>query len=112
MKEEKDKLRDFMQEVFQDYEVAPEPEDWNRIEKTLSKRKGRRILPLIIWTAAACLFLLLAIYTGGILRHSENAQPLTAVNEHKVNKTPSSLNAKSAAKESVQAGSFNFNNRF
>jgi len=96
-----------MQEVFQDYEVAPEPEDWNRIEKTLSKGKSRKILPLIIWAAAACLFLLLAVYTGGILRHSENTHSLTAVNEHKTNNTLSSANAKSAAKESSQAGSNN-----
>jgi len=107
VKEEKDKLRDYIQGVFQDYEVAPEPEDWNRIGKTLSERKRKRIIPWIIWTAAACLLLLLALYTGGILNHSENTIVRTAVNEHKPDKTPTSLNAKSTIKESAQAGSEN-----
>lgn len=107
MKEEKDKLRDFMQGVFQDYEVAPEPEDWNRIGKTLSKGKGMRILPWIIWASAASLLLLLALYTGGILNHSESIHDLTAVNEHKTVKTPSSINTKLSKKESVKTGSDN-----
>src|ERR1035437_3324814 len=96
-----------MQGAFQDYEVATDPEDWNRIEKTLSERKRRRIIPWIIWASAACLLLLLALYTGGILNHSENRIVRTAVNEHKTDKTPSLLNAKSAVKESVQTGSEN-----
>jgi len=96
-----------MQGVFQDYEVAPEPEDWNRIGKTLSKGKGMRILPWIIWASAASLLLLLALYTGGILNHSENIHDLTAVNEHKTVKTPSSINTKLSAKESVKTGSDN-----
>jgi len=104
MKEEKDKLRDFMQGAFQDYEVAPDPEDWNRIEKTLFGRKRRRILPFIIWATAACLLLLLALYTGGILNHSENTIVHTAVNAHKTDKSPSLLNTNSAAKEAVQTG--------
>lgn len=72
-----------MQGVFQDYEVASDPEDWNRIEKTLRGRKKRRILPWIIWASAACLLTLLAIYTGGLLNHSEKSNTLTAVNEYK-----------------------------
>ena len=96
-----------MQGAFQDYEVAPEPEDWNRIEKTLSERKKRRIIPLIIWAFAACLLLLLALYTGGILNHSENTIVRIAVNTHKTDKTPSLLNAKSAVKASVQTSSEN-----
>src|ERR1035437_205324 len=96
-----------MQGAFQDYEVATDPEDWNRIEKTLSERKRRRIIPWIIWASAACLLLLLALYTGGILNHSENTIIRTAVNEHKTDKTPSLLNAKSAVKESVHGGSDN-----
>jgi hypothetical protein len=107
VKEEKDKLRDFMQGAFQDYEVAPDPEDWNRIEKTLSERKRRRIIPWIIWAAAAFLLLLLALYTGGILNHTENTIVRTAVNENKTDKTPSVLNAKSAVKESAHGGSDN-----
>ena len=96
-----------MQGAFQDYEVAPDPEDWNRIEKTLSERKRRRIVPWIIWTSAACLLLLLALYTGGILNHSENTVVRTAVNAHKTDKSPSLLNAKSAVKESVKTTSDN-----
>jgi hypothetical protein len=107
VKEEKDKLRDFMQGVFQDYEVAPDPEDWNRIGKTLSKRNRKRIIPWIIWSAAACLLLLFALYTGDILNHSENTIIRTAVNAHKTDKTPSLLTAKSAVKESVKTGSYN-----
>ena len=106
MKEEKDQLRDFMQGVFHDYEALPEPEDWNRIEKTLSKRKRRRILPWIIRASAACLLLLLALYTGGILHFQKTTTYQTAVNQNKVNNAiaPTAPNTKLASKESVQAG--------
>jgi hypothetical protein len=71
MKEEKDKLRDFMQEVLRDYEVTPDPEDWNRIEKTLHKGKGKRFVMWTIGSVAASLLILIALYTGGILNHSD-----------------------------------------
>ena len=87
MKEEKDKLRDFMQGVFHNYEVKPDPEDWNRIEKTLSKKKNRRIIPWIIWASAASLFVLMAIYTGDILNHSEKGNSQTAINRDTTQKT-------------------------
>lgn len=76
-----------MQGVFQDYEVKPDPEDWNRIEKTLSKKKSRRIIPLIIWASAASLLVLLAIYTGDILIHTEKGSLHTAVNQTTSHKT-------------------------
>ena len=74
-----------MQGVFQDYEVAPDPEDWNRIEKTLRGRKKRRILPWIIWASAACLLTLLALYTGGLLNHPNNTTIQIANKLNKIN---------------------------
>ena len=94
MKEEKDKLRDFMQGVFQEYEVKPDPEDWNRIEETLSKKKIRRFIPWFIGAAAASLLLLLALYTGGILKYSDNEIPRMAVNQNTIHKTQTLTNLK------------------
>ena len=86
MKEEKDKLRDLMKEVFDDYTVAPDPEDWNRIEKSLHKVKGRRYIIWAIWPAAASLLLLIALYTGGILNHTDNTAGQLAINQNKTTK--------------------------
>jgi hypothetical protein len=105
VKEEKDKLRDFMQGVFQDYEVQPDPEDWNRIEKTLSKKKKRRIIPWIIWASAASLLVLMAIYTGDIFNHTEKGSLQIAVNQttsHKTTTTPDQK-TKIAAAATTQA---------
>lgn len=85
MKEEKDKLRDLMQKVFDDYVEAPDSEDWIRIEKSLQKIKGRRYIMWAIWSAAASLLLLIALYTGGILNHVDNAAVKVAINHSKQN---------------------------
>ena len=69
-----------MQGVFDDYVVAPDPEDWIRIEKSLAKRKARRLMMWTIWSAAASLLLLLALYTGGILNHIDNTAVKIATN--------------------------------
>lgn len=69
-----------MQGVFDDYVVTPDPEDWIRIEKSLSKRKTRRLMMWTIWSAAASLLLLLALYTGGFLNHIDNTAVKLATN--------------------------------
>jgi hypothetical protein len=103
VKEEKDKLRDYMQGVFQDYEVVPDPEDWNRIEKTMSAKKNKKVLLWIFRAAAACLLLLMALYTGDVLIHPDHSTTRTAANQHEAIKTTpsSSVNAPPAAKLNV-----------
>lgn len=64
MKQENDKLHNLLQDVFNDYEVTPDPDDWNRIAQSLNKAKSRRLFLWTVWSAVATILLLLAIYTG------------------------------------------------
>ena len=64
MKQEDDKLRNLLQDVFNEYEVTPEPEDWNRVAESLNKAREHRRFLWAVWSAAATILLLLALYTG------------------------------------------------
>ncbi|MDP4290627.1 MAG: porin family protein [Bacteroidota bacterium] len=86
---EKDKLRNFMQEAFRDYEVQPCFEDWIRIEKSLSKKRLKRVLLWTIAASAACLLLLLGLYYGGILSFSDRSNARTATNMQPLTQTSS-----------------------
>jgi hypothetical protein len=107
VKEEKDKLRDFMKEALYDYEVAPDPKDWNRIAKTLHKGNGRRSILWVILPLAASLLILIALYTGGILSHSDNTSGQIAINHTPQDKQSvrSTVNKKLSAEDALQNGS-------
>lgn len=81
MKQEDDKLRNLLQDVFNDYEVTPEPGDWNRIAESLNQSKGRRRFLWAVWSAAATILLLLALYTGN--EYFSNKPSLATTNKTK-----------------------------
>lgn len=96
-----------MQEAFYDYEVAPDPKDWNRIEKTLHKGNGRRYIIWTIWSVAASLLILIALYTGGILNYSDNTTGQIAINHTPQDKQSdrSTVNKKLSTEDALQNGS-------
>lgn len=99
MKQEDDKLRNLLQDVFNDYEVTPEPGDWNRIAESLNQSKGRRRFLWPIWSAAATILLLLALYTGN--EYFSN-KPSIAVN-HKTNTITNAQNRTTTVKRQTSS---------
>lgn len=79
MKQKNDKLRNLLQDVFSDYEVTPEPDDWNRIAESLNKAKERRRFLWTVWSSAATILLLLALYTGN---EYLSKRPSVAITHH------------------------------
>lgn len=61
---EKKNIDRLFQEKFKDYEVFPDTSVWENIEKRLSKKKKRRIVPLWFQIGGAAAVLLLLISTG------------------------------------------------
>ncbi len=61
---EKKNIDRLFQEKFKDYEVFPDASVWENIEKRLSKKKKRRIVPLWFQIGGAAAVLLLLISTG------------------------------------------------
>ena len=105
MKEEKDKLRDFMKEALYDYEITPDPKDWNRIAKTLHKGTNKRYILWAIIPLAASLLILITLYTGGVLSHSDNTSTSIADNLKKQAKqsVTSTLNTKLNQKDLLKS---------
>lgn len=105
MKQEDDKLRSLLQDVFNDYEVTPEPGDWNRIAESLNQAKGRRRLIWIAWSAAAITLLLLTIYTGNEYFSNKSSIATT----HQINTIASAKKNHTTAAKSQVAGNISTN---
>ncbi len=62
--DEKKNIDRLFQEKFKDFEVFPDAAVWKNIEKQLTKKKKRRIIPLWLQMGGAAAILLLLVSTG------------------------------------------------